>query len=221
MTKYRLVIFDLDGTIADTSPGIFNSIRYAQKMMGLCEITDEQMRSHVGPPMEESYNRNFGLEGDELKKAVRYHKQYAIEQGYKEIQIYPGMADLLRTLRSNGINTAIATLKANETAQKMFVGTALDGMFDYIIGTDVSFSLTKSQLIGKCIERFNIDRSECVLIGDSKYDAEGAEEAGVDFIAVTYGFGFKKGENIDYPNVGVMSSCYELIGFFDQLSDDI
>lgn len=64
MKKYKLVIFDMDGTIADTSPGIFNSIRYTEEKMGLPEINYEQMYSHVGPPMEESYNRNFGLTGD-------------------------------------------------------------------------------------------------------------------------------------------------------------
>ena len=55
MNNYKLIIFDLDGTLADTSPGILNSIRYARKMMNLPEITLEQMYSHVGPPMEESY----------------------------------------------------------------------------------------------------------------------------------------------------------------------
>ena len=85
MSKYKLVIFDMDGTLADTSPGILNSIRYTIKQMGLNEISLEQMYSHVGPPMEESYNRNFGLTGDSLKQAVSYHKEYAIQKGFKEL----------------------------------------------------------------------------------------------------------------------------------------
>lgn len=67
---YKAVIFDLDGTLADTSPGILNIIRYTQKMMDLSEITLEKMYSHVRPPMEESYGRNFGLTGDRLQQAI-------------------------------------------------------------------------------------------------------------------------------------------------------
>ena len=73
--KYKLVIFDLDGTLADTSPGILNSIRYTQKKMNLPEISLEKMYSHIGPPMAESYNRNFGLTGDKLQQAINYHKE--------------------------------------------------------------------------------------------------------------------------------------------------
>ncbi|MGN0614538.1 MAG: HAD family hydrolase [Porcipelethomonas sp.] len=211
MSRYKLVIFDLDGTIADTSPGIFNSVRYVRKMMDLCDITEEQMRSHVGPPMEESYSKNFGLSGDALRQAVEYHKEYALKQGYKEIEIYPGMFELLNELKDNNVKTAIATLKANETAQKIFIDTKLNGMFDFILGSDTSAPMTKAQMIERCVKEFGVEKSECVLIGDSKYDAIGAEEAGIDFIAVTYGFGFKEGMSIDYPNVGIASSCFNII----------
>ena len=67
MSKYKTIIFDLDGTLADTSEGIYNCIRYAQKMMKLPLITDAQMRSHIGPPMHESYERNFHRSGADLE----------------------------------------------------------------------------------------------------------------------------------------------------------
>ncbi|MBP1566276.1 MAG: HAD hydrolase-like protein [Oscillospiraceae bacterium] len=204
MSKYKLVIFDLDGTIADTSPGILNCIRYTQKMMNLPQISYEAMLSHVGPPMEESYNRNFGLTGSELKKAVSYHKEYAMENGYKELTIYPGIIELCDLLRKSNIYIAIATLKAQSTAIKIFENLGLEDKFDIIAGNDINTPKTKSQLLDYCIEKFNVSREEALLIGDSEYDAIGAYESGIDFIAVTYGFGFKNHEQASsYKNIAV------------------
>ena len=195
MSKYELIIFDLDGTLADTSPGILNSIRYARKMMDLPEITLEQMYSHVGPPMEESYNRNFGLTGEKLKQAVSYHKEYAMEQGYKEIELYQGVPELITELKKHGYKIAVATLKAHTTAVKIFESLSLTDKFDIIKGVDINSPMTKAQLLEYCLEQIGTPKEKALLIGDSVYDAKGAQEAGIDFLAVTYGFGFKKGEN--------------------------
>ena len=138
----KLVIFDMDGTLADTSEGILNSIRYTQKKMKLPELTHEQMLSYVGPPMEESYARNFGLSGELLKKAVQYHKEYAMQKGYRELRVYDGIVDLLNALHRNGIHTAVATLKAQTTADKI-AEEYFPGLFDLIVGTSLNNPMTK------------------------------------------------------------------------------
>lgn len=187
----KLAIFDFDGTIADTSPGIVNSVRYTQEKMKLPEITYEQMLSHVGPPMEESYAKNFGLSGERLKEAVIYHKEYAMKRGYREVKVYDGILELLCTLKEKGINTAVATLKAQSTAEKILREFFLDSLFDFVIGTDVNRRMSKAEMLQLCMERLQHRVSETVLIGDSHYDADAAAEAGIDFIALTYGFGYK------------------------------
>lgn len=186
----QLVIFDMDGTLADTSEGIFNSIRCTQKMMDLPEITYEQMLSHVGPPMEESYHRNFGLTGEKLQQAVKFHKEYAMQKGYRELKVYDGIIDLLKELRKNKIKTAIATLKAQSTAEKI-ADEYFPDLFDLIIGADANTPKTKAQMLLECINKTQVKKENAVLVGDSIYDANGAAEAEIDFIAVTYGFGFK------------------------------
>ncbi len=238
--KYKLVIFDLDGTIADTSPGIINSIRYTQEKMNLPEISLEQMYSHIGPPMSESYNKNFGLTGEKLNQAISYHKEYAMKQGYKEIKLYDGIVDLLKNLRRKGVITAVATLKAQSTTVKIFEHLDITDKFDIIKGVEAINPKTKAQLLKECIEEANIKidtglprhlsmasndnsenliiqnsaiikKTECVLIGDSKYDAIGAEQTGIDFIAVTYGFGFKTAYEVSqYKNVKAAISVKEL-----------
>lgn len=196
---YKAVLFDLDGTLADTSPGILNSIRYTQRMMGLPEITLEQMYSHVGPPMEESYNRNFGLTGAKLKQAVSYHKEYAVQNGYKELKFYDGIATLLDDLKLRGTKTAVATLKAHTTAVKIFDSFGMTDKFEVVKGTD-SIYTGKVQLVEYCLDKLGVTAENAVLVGDSSYDAIAAEEAGVDFIAVTYGFGFKDPKELSLYN---------------------
>ena len=205
--KYQLVIFDLDGTLADTLPGVINCVKYVQKKMSLPEITEAQLYSHVGPPMEESYNRNFGLTGDGLKKAVELHKEYAVSQGYRELTIYEGIYELLNKLRENGIKTAVATLKAQTTAEKIFKEYKMDSLFDIVIGTDSRNPKTKAQLLTECLEATGIKKEDAVLIGDSKYDAIGAAQAEIDFIAVTYGFGFKDQNDLNEFRYKAVCDC--------------
>lgn len=202
MKKYSTIIFDLDGTLADTSKGIYNCVRYTQQKMNLPAITDAQLHSHVGPPMHESYARNFGLSGDELEMAVRFHKEYALKCGWREATVYKGIPELLITLKNNGIKLAVATLKYEATAKKMLEYLEISGYFDVICGTLSDVKLTKAELLLKCVENCHDETENSMLIGDSLYDALGAQEASIDFIGVTYGFGFKSKEDVnEYPNV--------------------
>lgn len=192
----KLVIFDFDGTIADTSKSILGSIQYVQKQMGLPEISYEQKLSHIGPPMEESYARNFGLSGDLLEKAVSLHKEYAVKKGFLEVQIYSGIPELLQSLKANGRLVAVATLKNQTTVERIINHFELTDFFDFVKGTLPGKNTDKSALIKSCIKKFNAKESECIIVGDSIYDAVGAKELGVDFVGVTYGFGFRSQQEI-------------------------
>ena len=211
MLNYQTIIFDLDGTLADTSEGIYNCIRYAQKMMNLPAITDMQMRSHIGPPMHESYERNFHLTGPDLGKAIGYHKEYALTKGLFEASLYEGIPELLSRLKESGCKLAVATLKYEETAQKMLSFLNVAPYFDVICGALSDVKLTKAQLLEKCVDLCQGEKSTTLLIGDSSYDALGAREAGIDFLGVTYGFGFTNKQEVDeFPNVGCAESPTEI-----------
>lgn len=211
MSKYKTIIFDLDGTLADTSEGIYNCIRYAQKMMKLPPITDAQMRSHIGPPMHESYERNFHLSGADLEKAIGYHKEYALTKGLYEASLYEGIPELLSQLKKQGIHLAVATLKYEETAQKMLTFLNIAHFFEVICGALSDVKLTKAQLLEKCIQLCHGTKDTSLLVGDSSYDALGAQDAGIDFLGVTYGFGFANQQEVDeFPNVGCAKTVNEI-----------
>ncbi len=211
MKKYKLVIFDLDGTLADTSPGIYNSIRYTQQRMLLPAISTEQMRSFIGPLSRDSYHRCFHLSGEQLDAALSFHKEYAMNRGYRELTFYDGIPRLLGLLRDEGMQTAVATLKAHTTAVKILETFGMMNTFDVVAGTDNYHPVTKAQLLEHCMESLSVSEKDAVLIGDSTFDALGAAQAGIDFIAVTYGFGFRNAADAEgYSCIAVCDSPDEL-----------
>lgn len=142
---------------------------------------------------------------------MELHKEYAVKQGYREIKVYPGVPQLLERLQREGVKTAVATLKAQTTADKIFAEFGLSTAFDLVLGTDASAPKTKAQLLEECLDRLQCAKGHAVLVGDSKYDAEGAQQAGIDFIAVTYGFGFKSESDASpYAPVAVCRTVGEI-----------
>lgn len=214
MKDYRLIIFDLDGTLADTSEGIYNSIRYTQEKMNLYPPeTEEQMRSHIGPPVEESYNRIFGLTGERLQQAAAYHKEYALQKGLYEARLYDGIPELLAQLKPDH-RLAVATLKFEETANKMLTHLGIAHYFDIICGAIPGQHTTKLDTLQRAMLHCHAIPDQTLLIGDSQYDAIGAQQAGMDFLAVTYGFGFKNEDNVNrHLSIGILS-CVSMMQYF-------
>ena len=193
--KYDLVIFDLDGTLLDTSPGIFGSVRYAESVMKLNPIEDSELRRFVGPPPKEMYKKIYGLSDDDAMLATKAHRKYGMEKAVYEAEVYAGMKETLNKLKNSGHKLAVATLKKQNIAEVVLKNFEIYNFFDAVVGIDEAESLTKAQTIELCMSM--TDSKQTVMVGDSEYDYKGAVEAGIDFIGVLYGFGFEKGK--DYP----------------------
>lgn len=197
--KYKVVLFDLDGTLLDTSPGIFNSVRFAEKTLGLNPIPDNQLKNFVGPPPIESYKINYGVSEEIAIKATKYHRQYGAEYGIYEAKIYDGVPEMLNRLKNNGCILGVCTLKRQDIAENVLRNFDLFDFFDTVVGIDNQESLTKADTINIALENVNFtDRAKVVLVGDSMYDAEGAGKANIDFIGVTYGFGLQKTKQYEF-----------------------
>lgn len=206
LDEYKVVLFDLDGTLLDTSPGIFNSVRFAEKSMGLNPIEDSRLKSFVGPPPVESYMRNYGVSKEIAVEATKYHRQYGAEHGIYEARVYDGIPELLSKLKSDGVLLGVCTLKRQDIAEKVLENFMLKDYFDVIVGIDNQESLTKADTINIALEKLSYtDKSTVVLIGDSMYDAEGADKAKVDFIGVTYGFGLTCNESYSFTTISITS----------------
>lgn len=196
--KYELIIFDFDGTIADTSEGILDSHRYALSVMGHTIPSDDELRDVIGGHLLNIYKNKFGFSENNARVAVDiYRKRYA-DVGRHKAVLYPGFIELLKHLKENGYLIGLATLKVERFAVQMLKELDCFDYFDVVCGMDDHDDLDKAGLVLKCCELCGVDNKNAILIGDSNNDYLGAKEACVSFLGVTYGFGFKRNEEYEF-----------------------
>lgn len=202
--KYQTVIFDLDGTLADTSLGILNCHRYAHQMMGRPEPPETVLRNIIGAPLFQTYQTTFGFSEAETQQALCYYRQRYEEKGIYEAVLYPGINQVLDVLKNTGCKLGLASLKAERFIRVMLEHMGIRRYFDAIYGMDDLDSRTKAQLIELCMHDLDTTPENTVMVGDSSYDQSGAQSVGIRFVGVTYGFGFMEG-------VGMANDCVKLL----------
>ncbi len=211
--KYELVIFDVDGTLLDTSEGVLSSVKYTIERFGFDMPDDKQLRTFIGPPIQRSFADTFGLSGDIIQEMTAvYRDRYKGDDLIKAVP-YEGIYECFDSLESNGIKTAIATYKRDDYAQRIMKHFHFDDHTKIIHGADDNNKLSKSDIIEICINESGIPKEKVLMVGDTDNDAIGAEGIGVDFLAVTFGFGFKPGEEITYPHVHVSDTAADIASF--------
>ena len=210
--NYETVIFDLDGTLLDTSPGIFNSVRFAEQQLGFAPIPDDQLRVFVGPPPKQMYQKVYGVDEETAAKATAFHRQYSREKAIYEATVYPGMKETLTALKQQGYKLAVATLKGHKIAEKVLQIHGMADFFDSIVGMDEAESFTKCKTIQVAMEETDTT-GKVLMVGDSEYDYIGACEAKVDFLGAVYGFGIAAEET----RFALIADPQELLAFIDRL----
>lgn len=185
------VVFDLDGTLLDTSEGIFKTANTVAGIMGYAECRDlERFSLFVGPPLHVGFSKVFGLEGEENRKAVVTYKKLYRSTGINLYRYYPGLVEVVAALKNDGFRLGVATLKNEAAAKDMLSSSRYDGLFDVIKGSDEAETLTKAMLLETVCEKLHVSVSSAMLVGDSESDENGAREAGLRFLPVSWGFGF-------------------------------
>ena len=193
----KLVIFDLDGTLADTSEGILNSHRHAHLAMGQPVPSEDVLFSVIGGPLLETYRTVFKFPDAEAVEAVRIYRAWYAEHGIHQARLYPGMEAVLDSLNEHSFCVGIATLKAEQFAKTMMEEMGIATKFHMICGMNSGDTLSKADLIRKCISIAGIAPEATCMVGDSVHDFKGAQECNVSFVGVQYGFGFH--DNREYP----------------------
>lgn len=217
MGRYDLAIFDLDGTLLDTNLGILPALKYTIEKMGYEMLDDTTLKTFLGPPVQDSFAKHYGLEGEVLQEIATIFRNYYSTVTLLQAEMYEGIEELFETLGDRGIKVAVATYKREDYALKLLRHFGFDRYTDIMYGGDHENKLKKKDIIQKCIDTAGVtDLSKVVMIGDSTGDSNGAEALGVDFIGVTYGFGFKTLDDIKkVRSVGGADTASELIKFFN------
>ena len=190
MKNYKAVLFDLDGTINDSGPGIMNSCRYAMEKMGCEQLSEETMRRFVGPSLLYSFRTFCGMSEEEAQRAiVLYRECYSRGEAYN-LTVYDGIPKLLEDLGKRGILCAVVTSKPQVMAEKVLAHFDLRRYFACVAGpAPDDGSNKKSVLIERALKELCVGNKDAVMVGDTRFDISGAVQAGCDSIGVTYGYG--------------------------------
>lgn len=213
MRRYDTLLLDFDGTLFDTFPGIARSCQYAMREeMGRDYPDLEIFRKCIGPPLREIFMSGFGLTGEEARRTVLRFRERYNRLGVLECEPYPGVLELLDRLRAQGAGIAIASSKPETMIRTILANHDLSAQFDFVTGIQSEEDpSTKTDMIRKALNYFGPGR-RAVMAGDRFYDAEGAQNAGIDFIAALYGFGAAS-EFDPYPCVLRARSAAEITAF--------
>lgn len=210
MKNYDVILFDLDGTLADSQEGIFHCIRYALDSKGI-SCPQETLNKMIGPPFRVSMKEFLGLDMPLIEELIKLYRGLYETDGWKESKVYPQVFDMLKALKGVGKRLAVATSKPMKFTSLMIEGLGLAPYFEFIGGASSDLSReAKKDIIELCIEEMAIeDKSRVLMVGDRLYDIVGAREAGVDVAGVLWGYGSKE-EMEEYRPDYVFSSPSEL-----------
>ncbi len=189
MKKYTYILFDLDGTLTHSHPGIYACIRHALKEMGRPEPKMEQLRRCIGPTLTYSFQNYFGLnEKDAAEATERYRAEYAKSGIFNNAPI-DGALETLKELKKAGYILAMATSKPSVFAKQISQEYGFAPYFTVEVGCGLDGSLpTKASVIAETTRRLGASAAECLMVGDRKHDAEGAKENGVDCALLKVGY---------------------------------
>lgn len=212
--KYEAVIFDVDGTLLDTAEGVLASVSYAIEKCGLLPLSEEQMLTFIGPPIQKSLANYYELEPSEIQKIADVFRAHYSEVDLLKARPYDGIYHVFDVLKEHKIKLAIATYKREDYALRLLKHFGFDRYTSVIYGADNANKLKKKDIIQKCMVDLQIqDVAKIVMVGDSDNDAIGAQELGIQFIGVTYGFDFKTCEDVrKFPSIGCASQTEDIIG---------
>ena len=189
--RYDYILFDLDGTLTDSSPGIINGFQYALTEMGLDVPEKSVMKRFVGPPLTESFGNMLGLSEEDAQKAITIYRKYYFEMGgVFENSVYEGVVEMLEALKKEGRKLIVCTSKNARGTNKVLEHFDLLKYFDFVGTSDDIERPGKIDVINYIIKECAInDLTKAVMVGDRHYDITAAKEAGMDSIGILYGYG--------------------------------
>ncbi|MBQ5310818.1 MAG: HAD hydrolase-like protein [Oscillospiraceae bacterium] len=186
---FDMILFDLDGTLTDSGPGIMNCFRYAFEKMGH-EVPDHLER-FIGPPLEYSFSGLCGMTEEEAVRAVAFFRERYFDKGVYENIVYDGVTQMLDRLSAAGCTLAVSTSKAEHGAHLVLDHFGLTRYFAAVCGSDPDCGRnTKTEVIEHTIGLLGSpDKQRVLMIGDRDYDITGAHGAGVSCMGALWGYG--------------------------------
>jgi phosphoglycolate phosphatase len=208
MSEMRHAIFDLDGTLVDSLPGIRWSVEEALSACGLPPLGGE-LRPLIGPPIRSILARVSGLSDDpSLDRLERAFRTSYDAEGWSRTVCYAGVRDLLWDLLTSGVGLWLVTNKPAAATRKILSQLRLDGFFGEVVCRNSRSPVyrSKDEALMDLVRRRGLYRRECVLIGDTAEDSQAAASAGMECVIVAHGYG--SGPVSKLPEWGAVRRCF-------------
>lgn len=194
--KFKYILFDLDGTITESDPGIMNSVAYALEKMGYEEKDREKLKRFIGPPLTDSMMKYYGMSEEDAAKAVRYYREYYTEKGIFENSVYDGFDESIKRLKEQGLILAVATSKPEPFARRIAEHFGFTGDYACVCGATMDEArIRKADVIRYALNTLEIteeEKHQVLMVGDREHDVLGAKENGLSCMGVLYGYGDRK-----------------------------
>lgn len=194
VTGRELVLFDFDGTLADTVDGICATARTVLRAHGVPEEELARVPQIIGPPFPQAFSLVFGLSEDEAARVTAEYRAIYQDLGIKGWPLYPGMRELLEDLRAAGRRLAVASSKREALVIKAVADNGVADLFDVVLGKKSDDQVSKAETIARVIGELGLAPQDAVMVGDRHHDVEAASACGVPCVGVTYGGTAEPGE---------------------------
>ena len=191
---FQYILFDLDGTLTDPKEGITSSVQYALLSFGIKEENKDALEPFIGPPLRDSFMNFYGLTKEQAEEAVAQYRKRFSTVGLYENEVYDGVYQMLTTLKEQGKILAVASSKPKVFVDQILEHFKLKHFFTVIIGSELDGTRDKKEevveeALRQLISHDSTKYKETVMVGDRKFDIQGAKAFDITSIGVTYGYG--------------------------------
>jgi phosphoglycolate phosphatase len=213
--KYKNILLDLDGTVADPFESIGSSILYACEKLGYATPSADQIRKCIGPPLTESLGPFIGVPTERVPEFIDTYREHHGLKGILHYRLYEGMADTLKKL-SEHYRLYLATSKPTVYADPILAATGVKKYFSGIVGAELDGSRShKADIIAHVIKSYSVPVAGSIMIGDRMHDAIGAIKHEMDWAGVLWGFGPHE-ELSAYSSKALFESQKLMLEFFSR-----
>lgn len=218
--RYNGVIFDFDGTICDTGEGILKSAKYALDAFGYNAPDYKELTFFIGPPLLITFQEVYGADPAKADELVKKFRERYTNIGIFESELYDGIKELLLSLKKQGIKLGIASSKPQDYVETLLERFGIKSYFDSICAVTFTADCeSKSSIISRCHKELGIAGNEVIVVGDKKYDIEGAKANMIDSAGVLWGYGTRF-EHIEAGAKFIVSKVMDIeavaLGFYEQ-----
>ncbi|MGN1179673.1 MAG: HAD family hydrolase [Suilimivivens sp.] len=193
---FQYCLFDLDGTLTDPREGITRSVQYALSHFGIEEPDLKKLEPFIGPPLKDSFMEFYGFSEEQAKEAITVYRERFAPVGVLENQIFEGIPELLQGLYEKGQKLAVASSKPVNFVHQILHHFSIEQYFSVIVGSELDGTRgTKEEVVEEALLQLGIlgmpeaeRKKSCAMVGDRKFDIQGAKAYGLTGVGVSFGF---------------------------------